>query len=359
VRTWSVVLLLAALLVCPARAQTTYTSDQLNQLVAPIALFPDSLLAQVLMACAYPSQVAAADQWVQANPGMSDATRTQKLASQSWDPSVSSLTGFPDLLHRIATNLDWATALGEAFIAQQGDVLGAVQAMRAQAQAAGNLQSGSQVSVSSQDGNIDIDYVDPSTAYWPLYDPTTIYGGWAAASWLYPGIMVAPIGYAGGRALAWGAGYAVGASMYGGVRWGAGTVTIGNNYWSYSGYRAGVANSPYVRTGGEVNWSYNNVNRNVNYTNASLQRTYNSGSMAGSRSLPYTPPAGTNWSRSNAATSTPFGTYDNGGLENRASNRGYQSTGLQGGDFNRADWGGARSVNYGGFRAGGFGGGRR
>ena len=141
-------LLLIGMLVMPLAARgSSMPTDQIDQLVAPIALFPDALLSQVLMAASYPLEIVEADRWVQANPNLSEADRVERLSSKTWDPSVTSLTAFPDILSQMSANLDWTKDLGETFIADSGAVMDAVQRMRAHAQGAGNLQSGTQQSV--------------------------------------------------------------------------------------------------------------------------------------------------------------------------------------------------------------------
>ena len=126
------------------------STDQLNSLVAPIALYPDALVAQVLAASCYADEVAFADDWLQQNSNLQGSALTQAVDQQSWDPSVKALTQFPSVLHNLAKNLSWTSNLGQAFTNQQSDVMAAVQVMRARAQAAGTLQSSSQITVVKQ-----------------------------------------------------------------------------------------------------------------------------------------------------------------------------------------------------------------
>jgi hypothetical protein len=158
---------------------------QLEQLVAPIALYPDSLVAQVLTASTYPAQVSAAAAWIQSMPGASaDQIAAAASAQSQWDPSIKALTAFPQVLEWLAGNLQWATALGNAYYNQPQDVLDTIQVMRQRAEQAGNLQSGPQEQVSEDQGNIEIAPASPQVVYVPTYDPWTVYGGPVPA---YPG----------------------------------------------------------------------------------------------------------------------------------------------------------------------------
>jgi len=154
---------------------------QLDALLAPIALYPDQLLAQVLMASTYPDDVAAAARFVQANPSLTGAALDQALQGQSWDPSVLSLAAYPQVLQMMNDMPDWTQQLGQAFVANQQQVMDTVQMLRSRAQAAGNLRSSGQQTVIDQGGVIDIEPAQPQYVYVPVYDPTVIYGPWSEA----------------------------------------------------------------------------------------------------------------------------------------------------------------------------------
>ena len=160
----------------------TLTPDQLDDLVAPVALYPDPLLSQLLVAATYPLEVVQAYQWLQKNPGLTGPPLTQAAQQQSWDASVQALVMFPDVLKNLNDDVSWTTALGNAFLAQQSDVMDAVQRMRQKAQQAGDLQSTPQEDIVADNGAIDIVPVDPDLLYVPLYDPAWI---WGSAQW-YP-----------------------------------------------------------------------------------------------------------------------------------------------------------------------------
>ncbi|HUN74337.1 MAG TPA: DUF3300 domain-containing protein [Steroidobacteraceae bacterium] len=190
------------------------TPQQLQQLVAPIALYPDPLVAQVLAASTFPEQVVEADRFVQGNPSLTGQALAQAVDSQPWDASVKALTAFPVVLGNMDKNLSWTSALGDAYYNQPQDVMNAVQAMRQQAQAAGNLQSTPQQVVTTQGSAIDIEPASPDMVFVPAYDPWAVYGApiepWP--DWYpYPGIWFA------GPYLSFGIGFPIG--FYGGYGW--------------------------------------------------------------------------------------------------------------------------------------------
>jgi Protein of unknown function (DUF3300) len=165
------------------------TLAELQQLVAPIALYPDELVAQILAASTYPSQVVEADRWLQQHSNLHDEQLAAEVDHQRWDASVKALTTFPSVLANMDKNLSWTSALGEAYFSQSQDVLEAVQVMRKRAQGAGNLYSTPQQSIVSKGPSIIIEPVDPSVCYLPTYDPWLVYG---APIPVYPGYIYDP-----------------------------------------------------------------------------------------------------------------------------------------------------------------------
>jgi hypothetical protein len=184
--------------------------EQLDQLVAPIALYPDTLVAQVLAASTYPNQVVAADRWRQAQSYSSPDQIVAGADAQNWDPSLKGLTAFPQVLTQMARNIQWTTDLGNAYYNQPQDVLEAVQVMRQRAQAAGNLQSTPQESVTYDQGNIELTPPDPQTVYVPSYDPWNVYGQPVSP---YPGFsLLGALGsFFGSSPIKYGLGIAMGA----------------------------------------------------------------------------------------------------------------------------------------------------
>ncbi|HTV04068.1 MAG TPA: DUF3300 domain-containing protein [Acidobacteriaceae bacterium] len=202
------------------------TPEQLDSLVAPIALYPDALVAQVLAAAVYPEQVAFADDWLTQNQNLSGDALTQAVDQQSWDPSVKALTQFPSVLHDLAKNLSWTSNLGQAFTTQQADVMAAVQTMRARAQAAGTLQSSSQIQVVQQSpSTIVIQPANPQVVYVPQYNPAIVYGAPVAVPLYVPPPM--PVAVTG---LYFGSGITIGAAFGGG--WGGGGFGWGWHAWN-------------------------------------------------------------------------------------------------------------------------------
>jgi hypothetical protein len=184
------------------------SAEELQQLVAPIALYPDSLVAQILAAATFPDQVAAAASWLQQNSYLKGATLMQAVDTQPWDPGVKALTQFPSVLGNLATNLSWTSSLGEAYHTQAAEVMSAVQFLRAKALAAGNLKSGSQLTVVQQSPQvIVIQPANPQVVYVPVYNPTVVYG----YPYVTPAYTAPPV--AATAVVAFGVGIAVGAMM--------------------------------------------------------------------------------------------------------------------------------------------------
>jgi hypothetical protein len=185
----------------------------LQQLVAPIALYPDELVAQILAASTYPTQIVEADRWLQQNSTLKDEQFAAAVDQQRWDPSVKALTAFPSVVSNMDKNLSWTTSLGEAYLNDQQDVLDAVQVMRRRAENAGNLQSTSQQRVSTEGSTIIIEPAIADTCYLPVYDPWLVYG---APVPIYPGYFYDP--WYSGPYIAFGPAIRLG--FFGGFGWG-------------------------------------------------------------------------------------------------------------------------------------------
>jgi uncharacterized protein DUF3300 len=168
------------------------TPEQLQQLVAPIALLPDALVTQILAASTNPDQVVEAEQWMQQHSGLEEEQLARQVDQQPWDPSVKALTEFPPVLANMDKNRSWTSALGDAYVNRQQDVMNAVQVMRRRAQRAGNLESNSQQTVTGHGKTIVIESADPQIVYLPQYDPWIAYG-WPVGAWPgwygYPGLF--------------------------------------------------------------------------------------------------------------------------------------------------------------------------
>jgi hypothetical protein len=191
------------------------TAAQLQQLVAPIALYPDTLVAQILAAATYPAEVVEAERWLGQHPGLKGKQLADEVNNQPWDPSVKSLTVFPAVLANMDRNLSWTSSLGEAYVGEPGAVMDAVQALRHCAQAAGTLQSTSQVKVATQGQIITIEPASPDVVYVPEYDPWLAYGPPVAA---WPGWNPYPGLYTAGPGIVFGLGIGIG--LLAGFGWG-------------------------------------------------------------------------------------------------------------------------------------------
>lgn len=283
--------LLSAALSLPATIPLAYAQDsqqsasqqmtqaQLAALVAPIALYPDPLVAQVLMASTYPLEVAEAYNWQKTNSRLKGDALNQALQQQNWDASVKSLVSFPPVLGMMGTQLSWTQELGNAVLAQQSDVMNAIQGLRAKAKASGALQSNSQQTVSTQGSGsnetIVIQPANPQVVYVPSYNPSVVYGGWPYPA--YPPYAYYPPGYVAGTALlSFGVGMAVGAALWGGCHWGGGgwgggnSLTVNNN--NFNNFNRNTNN----------NWSGGNRSGTSNWQ-ADSQRRANNMSGGGNR----------------------------------------------------------------------------
>jgi Protein of unknown function (DUF3300) len=262
-------LLISSMALTPARAQEAVAATQtqssiqdklpegqVEQLVAPIALYPDSLLMQVLMASTYPLDVVEAARWSHDNPTLEGSSLSQTMQAQSWDPSVKALTAVPQTLQMMSDKLDWMQQLGDAFLAQQQDVLAAVQRLRTEAQAAGNLQSSQRQTVRTAPAPSDLSYADvpqpiviepvnPDVYYVPVYDPAVAYGAWDYPAYLP--FYWSPPGFVASNVVSFAAGVAVGAAIWGGCDWWHHNVVINvNRYNVFNHASISVANNRWV-----------------------------------------------------------------------------------------------------------------
>ena len=218
-----------------APAGKTFSQEQLEQLVAPIALHPDSLLAQMLMASTYPLDIVMADRWVKANPKVKDKALEDAMQKQPWDPNVKGLTAVPQALAMMSEKLEWTQQLGDAFLAQRQELMASVQKLRAKASAQGNLKESKEQKVITeqvaQQTVIKIEPADPQVVYVPSYNPAVVYGGWPYPA--YPPYYYAPAPYygyyAGAGLVGFTAGVIVGGAIWGNANWGGGDVDIDVN----------------------------------------------------------------------------------------------------------------------------------
>jgi len=292
---------------------------QLQQLVAPIALYPDALVAQILAAATYPDQIVEADRWLQQHTDLKGEQLGQEVDKQPWDPSVKALTEFPSVLANMDKNLSWTSSLGDAYVNQQQEVMNAVQVMRDRAEKAGNLKSTSQEKVAQQGQTIVIEPTDPQVVYVPEYDPWLAYGepigvwpGWYS----YPGLFLA------GPGIAFGFGFGIG--YFGGFGWGW------HHWGSDWGHRTIIYNHNTYVSHSRIFANHNTFNRgraNFNHAGGSHGGSRGPGGSPGVHSFaapqhgfaaPHAQPGG---------HSGAFGGFNHGGVARGFSSRGQSSFG--------------------------------
>ena len=243
----------------PAEEKVKLPADQLDALVAPIALYPDPLLSQTLVASTYPLEVVQLQQWLEKNKKLKDKELAEAVKKEDWDPSIQALAALPDVVKRLSENIKWTTDLGNAFLAQQGEVMDAVQRMRKKAKDTGNLKSSEQQKVETKVVEnkqvIIVQQASPEVVYVPTYNPTVVYG---PPIYPYPPIYYPPPGYyAAGMAISFGVGIAMGAA-WGGGGWGWNCGWGGHNNVYINNNNNFVRNSNVNRN---TNINRNNVNR--------------------------------------------------------------------------------------------------
>lgn len=253
-------------------SQQIFKPEQLDQMLAPVALYPDALLSQILMATTYPGDVAEAATWSAANPKAQGDAAVKQVQDKPWDPSVQSLVAFPQVLAQMKDRPDWVQNVGDAFLAEPDQVMASVQRLRAQAQQAGNLKSNEQQKVVVQPAPagasepsttiIQIEPTNPEVVYVPAYNPTVVYGSWA-----YPGYppyyWPPPAGYypyggALAAGLMFGAGIAITNSLWGGMNWGHGDVNINTNRYNNINRESNRISG---NGNGNTRWNHNAENR--------------------------------------------------------------------------------------------------
>ncbi|MGE5171430.1 MAG: DUF3300 domain-containing protein [Rudaea sp.] len=257
-----------------AQSEKTFSQEELEQLLAPIALYPDELFAQVLMASTYPLDIVSAERWVKANPHLKDKALEDALQNQPWDPSVKSLAVFPQVLTMMSEKLDWTQKLGDAFLAQQEDLMKTAQALRSKAVAQGTLKDSKEQKVITEKTEtttiIKIEPSNPEVVYVPTYNPTVVYGAWPYPA--YPPYSYYPPGYVAGAAfVGFTAGVIVGGALWGGCNWGHNDVNVNvNRYNNFN--KTNISNG---------NWQHNADRRGaVPYKDKGVAQKYNRGPSA-------------------------------------------------------------------------------
>src|SRR5277367_6070705 len=357
------------------------TAEELQALVAPIALYPDALVAQVLSAATFPDQVAIASYWVEQNKSLTGSALVAAVDKQSWDQSVKALTEFPSVLHNMAANLAWTSQLGEDYHNQSAEVMAAIQTLRAKAKAAGNLKTTPQVTVVQQSPQgIVIQPTNPQVVYVPEYNPAVVYGyPYVVPAYVAPPPSTADVVAAG--VIGFGVGIAVGAMMAGGCcgwgysAWGCGwhgtaVVYHGGAYYGNTAWHGGYYNSGYHNSYGYNNSYNNNYNHSNNYNNYSHSgnsdnNSSHSGNTYNYNNVNVNKQNAQNFNSDHSSGSNSWGQHSGGGSSNAFSGMGGHSGGFGdsggGGWSSRAEssrgWGSMGSSGFGGGRFGGGGGG--
>jgi len=268
-----------------------FKQEELDQMLAPIALYPDDLLTQLLMASTYPLEIVQAARWTKQNKNLKGDALTEALEKQDWDPSVKSLVNFPEVLERMNENLEWTQKLGDAFLAQQKQVMDTIQMLRKKAQDAGNLKDNPQQKVVVEQETIVIQSTQPETIYVPSYNPAVVYGAWWWPAFppplpFFPFFPYAtPYAYG---AMAFGAGIAMGAAWgyaWGHANWGGGDVNINasrntniNNNINRDKYKNDMKNKG-LGEGGQGKWQHDSSHRKgVSYRDQGTAQKFNKAS---------------------------------------------------------------------------------
>jgi hypothetical protein len=320
-----------------------FTPEEIEALVAPIALYPDSVLAQVLMASTYPLEIVHAARWVKANPNVKGDAAVKAVENEPWDVSVKSLVAFPQILEPMNDKLDWTQKLGDAFLAQEKDVMAAVQRLRARAKSAGNLESNKQQNVIVDPAPapapgapppptqtiVRIEPADPQVIYVPAYNPTVVYGAWSYPT--YPPYYWPPYpAYYPGAALAtgfaWGVGLAAAGAIFSNCNWGRGDVNINVN-------KAANIDRKFNRTQVQANgnrWQHNASHRQgVAYRDNSTRQKF-AGNVPGAE-------ARSEYRGRNADANQRVAAADRAGANNRATTANRADAGNRAATANRAD----------------------
>ncbi|WP_454672906.1 DUF3300 domain-containing protein [Achromobacter pestifer] len=282
---WFIGWLCLGLAVClPAVAQTKLDNGQLDQLMAPVALYPDSLLSQILMGATYPDDVAAAAKWSAEHTSLSGDQAVKAVEAETWDPSVKSLVAFPSVMDLMGRQPDWVKSVGNAFLAQPDGVMDSVQRLRVQAEKAGNLKSTPQQKVTSSTTDnktvVVIEPADPQVVYVPSYNPSVVYGAWAYPSYP-PYYYPPPAGSVFATSLVAGIGFGLGVaavdSMWGGFNWGHNDVDIDVNRYNNVNVNNRINNN-----NKNVAWQHNPANRgNTPYADQANRQRYDGQRQAG------------------------------------------------------------------------------
>lgn len=367
-----------------------FGKEELSRMLAPIALYPDSLLANVLVAAAFPLEVVSADRWIKQNSDLKGEKRNAALDKMKWDLSVKALVPFPEVLAMMSEKLDWTQALGSAFLSQQKDVMDTVQKLRARALAEGNLKSSKKQTVVDQNNTITIEPASPTTIYVPSYNPQVVYGAWPYPE--YPPYSYYPYGgTVAAGVLGFAAGVAVGAawnSGWGSWNWGGGTMDVNvKRNFNINGNRVSHYQTGKWNQAGRGSISAANSTARLKGNAAATRNDFRGRTRSPSSGVgkPATSQRRSGANGSNIASQSPsrrhgqgfsgrpsvqrglgqgraggaFGSIGNGRYARTISERGFASRKASMGRFGGKSFGGGGRAGFSGGGRGGRGGGRR
>ncbi len=320
----------------PASPTGEFSTEQMEQLVAPIALYPDTLLTQILMASTYPLEIVEADRFMKKNPEATGDALNSALLEQDWDPSVKALCSLPDVLGKMSENLDWTQDLGDAFLGQKTELMDTVQRMRGLAYEAGNLTSTEQQTVTQEpDKIIVIQQADPEVVYVPTYNSTVVYGSsWGYPYYYYPPMYTYPPGYG---LFTFSVGVAIGAAIWGDCNWGWGGSDIDIDINRYNEFNRNTninADRDRIQTtgrDGKASWNHDASHRKgVNYRSQDVAQR--NGATAGTNRVSKDQARG----RSSASTGNRASAGSSVGASDRAATGSRQGTDRPAASSNRA-----------------------
>jgi len=368
---WGIVLLMALPpggLAQQSGSPPVFKQEELDQILAPVALYPDPLVSQILMASTYPLEVVQADRWAKQNSKLKGDALTKALESQDWDPSVKSLVNFPQVLTMMSDKIDLTQKLGDAFLADQKKVLDTIQSLRAKAQASGNLKTTKEQTVVVEEKIIKIEPADPQVIYVPTYNPTVVYGAWPYPA--YPPYSYYPPGYVYATPFAFAAG--VGLGMAWGYAWGSCNWGGGNVHYNYNqniNINNNINRNRYGQ-GGQGNWQHNAEHRKgVSYRDQGTAQKFNRASTndavksreqfrgraeQGRQDLGRGGAGDRGGPGGQGGLGDRGGAGDRGGLGGQGGAGGRGGAGGQGGVGDRGGAGGASQLGGGGSRGGAF-----
>lgn len=257
--------------------EVAFSQAELDQMLAPIALYPDALLSQVLIASTYPLEIIQADRWVRSNKDLKTEDALKFAENKDWDPSVKALVAFPDILHRLSDDVDWTQRLGDAFLSNEDQVMDSVQRLRKRAYATGNLEKAQHITVEQDDNNIIIEPREERVVYVPVYDTRVVYGNWwwphyPPVYWHYPSNYTYVSGFYWGTSIYLGPTY-----FYSSCHWRDRRVVVIDRHHHYGGNTRFYTGRSIVRHEGSRQWRHDPAHRHgVAYYNNNLRETYDS-----------------------------------------------------------------------------------